>query len=481
MRLVINLLFALTLAPCTWAVDAPSCKGGVENGSDTAFAQLIRNVPDSERHFLAALPGEDRVVEALRRDLAMGNWQFTGVNMQCAECYRPILRAAFTLAQKGEISVDLFASIVILWEVVSDIPHRLDEALVAMPILQEGKLTPSAEKAFVNTKLLHNVLLDPDRKSQATTVRAFEAAIAALPKAEQVFWKFYYPLKFVAPGSRRGGFAYEPPRFGAAMDDVLFYNGAMSGYKSVDSRTDLPAWQRYYEITIPSVGALRALQTAGFGEAAVQPIPQLGIVDKSEILAQIAQHKRVFGLKFPYLSGLELADGRLCASFPYTLHDLYHMIYGSWAPGGFRRAFASFASEFPRLQMGETRVVLNGEEYFFSPLAAPHFDELTTDIINFDIAPRAHATAVDIFRTTFRTSIIGQKVSGRNVLFSSRGVQYLVLDMAQRPAHYQTLFGESPREILSSIDSARSPGAISYVELFDALSKTSPSTHRDSQ
>lgn len=472
MRLVIALLFAFTWVPCIGAQSTPSCRGGVESGSNSAFAQLIRNVPESERHFLAAYPGEGHVVERLRRDLAIGNWQFTGLDRKCADCYRPLLRAAFTLAQQGEISVDLFASIVILWEVVSDIPHRLDEALVAMPILKNGKLTPEAVNAFVQPKLLHNVLQDPLQKKQAATIRAFEDAIAALPRVEQVFWKFYYPVRFVAPGTRRGGFAHEPPFFGAAMDDVLFYNGAMSGYKSIDARTDLPPHERYYEIVFPSVGALRALQTAGFGDAAVQPIPQLGIVDKSEILTQISEHKRVLGLKFPYLSGLEFADGRRCANFPYTLHDLYHLIFGSWSPSGYRQAFASFASEFPRLKNVHASVVIKGVEHFFSPMTAPQFDELTTDIINFDIAPRANASAVDVFKTTFRTSIINLNIRGKNVLFSSRGVHYLVLDMAQRPAQYQAMLGESPRDVLSRVDSARSPESISYVELFDALSKT---------
>jgi hypothetical protein len=445
---------------------------GVQNGSDSAFAQLIRNVPESERAFLASYPGEAQVVEALRQDLAVGNWQFTGVDMKCAQCYRPVLRAAFTLAQQGEISVDLFASIVILWEVVSDIPHRLEEALVAMPILKNGRLTPEAEAAFVRTGLLYNVLQDPLRKQQAATIRTFEAAVAALPKAEQVFWRFYYPVRFVAPGTRRGGFAYEPPPFGAAMDDVLFYNGAMSGYKRIDSRTDLPPHERYYEITVPSISALRALQTAGFGDAAVQPVPQLGIVDKSEILTQIAQHKRVLGLKYPYLSGLEFANGRRCANFPYTLHDLYHMVFGSWIPSNYRQAFASFASEFPRLKLVATSARIKGEEYFFSPLAAPQFDDLTTDIINFDIAPRANASTADMFKTAFRTSNFSLKVGGRNMLFSSRGVQYFVLDMARRPEDYQAMLGESPRTILLRIDSERSPESISYVELYDALSKT---------
>lgn len=473
MRLVLALLVALCFAPATsWASTGTSCKNGVQNSSDSAFAQLIRNVPENERHFLVSHASEAHVIEALRRDLAVGNWEWTGLDRKCADCYRPVLRAAFTLAQKGEISVDLFASIVILWEMVSDIPHRLDEALVAMPILKEGRLTPEAESAFVRPGLLYDILQDTERKNQAATIGAFEAAVARLPKAEQVFWKFYYPLRFVAPSSRRGGSVYEPPPFGAAMDDLLFYNSALSGYKSLDSRTNLPAHERYYEITVPSIGALRALQTAGFGDAAVQPIPQLGIVDKSEILTQVAQHKRVLGLKFPYLSGLEFADGRRCANFAYTLHDLYHLVYGSFSPRGYRQALASFATELPRLLAAEQSVVIKGKEYFFSAMAAPQLDDLTTDIINFDIAQRTRASATDVFKTAFRTSIISLNVAGRNVLFSSRGLQYFVLDIARRPAHYQSMLGEPPMAVLQQLDSALPPESISYVELYNALSQT---------
>lgn len=474
-RLFMFLLAAMLCAPAPAGTRAPLASAlfdvaaiGCDEGTLAGRAlspeleSFIRNVPNSELPLLLPSRLEMSMLPNVESVFKTGNWNNLQPNAQALE---PVLRVAFLLALQQRISVDQLSTAILLWEAMRDLPYYLPTAASAIPILDaHGHLTADARAIFVREPISPLNSYYEQQAVGATQIAEFERRVATLAVSERFFWRFRFPLQIIDGrwqlASDRTD--YQPPIV-RMVEQMFVKTRTLEGWYNLHMVARLP--RQDVEIFVPSMSVLRISQRMRFTEG-LKPVPQLGIVDGEEILGQIRNDERVFGLKFPRITGLQEADGFACGSLMYSFHDLFHLIAGSWTRRGFRKALAGFGLRLPALRREVHNLNIGGREVRLDASSSVEglFERMTGRMVDVAFRDRTEDFA-QLLRQVFAACFVTQD----NTLFCSDGLGYLLIDMATHESEYTELLGEPIPAILSRLDGNRTrQGLVSALSIFQA-------------
>jgi hypothetical protein len=458
---------------------------------------FLRHVPEDERSAMLLREGECRICPLVTEAIKLGNWDALLSNVHAAEDFEPTIRAIFKLVKDGEgkagqIGLDTLGTALILWSALKDLPTHLEVEKGSHPILvleaDEKSWSEAAEKYLLSTGLLHiNHGLGEDFVSRIE--ENFRKEVVTLPIAEQRFWVLTIP-------AHPHDFEYprEKPSWTSLLGELMGHSDNHPFHRFVwKDKSALPGQQ--IKILVPSVGLIRAMLKANFGEKAVMPILQLGKMRWQDLVPGLARGGRTLGLIWPGISNPESADSLRSGHLMFSIHDLYHLVIGS------------FEQVVHRLALLEVIPILRRLEVYLKPYYdVTHRQSLSKDaprsnefhlwmddhwvaVSNLNMvgmfANRKHISDLDYVTGSFTRKYKGHQYfwqAIRGVFSSSLGMVdgkiasrdgkvFLIIHMAQHSEAYKQ-FGISIAETLTGLEASRSEREdafpYTYQELFEA-------------
>jgi hypothetical protein len=445
---------------------------------ESPVSQLLRNVPQRERHHLFPTSGELGLRPQVLRLFEQGNWNRSTLPLTSAQKMEPYLRVAVSLLLDNSITVDQLSTLLFLWEAVSDLPYDLTHSTHGIRVIgSDGKLTSAARQVFLDSPMplarqyqtggMHWNHSVPD----PVVIQQLESAIRKLPKSERYFWQFRYPKSLLATSSHSplNPLPDAPPAF-AELFRGLFSQGLLNGWHRTDPDSLVP--NSWLQIVVPSVGMLRVLQNLRFQKSALQPVPQLGYVGPDEVIDQLLSNRRVLGLHFPGVTGLTEADGYPSGKFGFTYHDIFHLVWGSRILPGPRSALSQFFHRIKPLASRRLELEIAGQRWTINARSAAKdkLDELKDSIIDAAFAnyDQDNANWVgQVFQPQVELLNAG---ANQRVLYSANGYLYFLIDMAQHSSKYERWFEEPMEMLLPRIDASRAqPLPVSSLSIYEAV------------